>query len=448
MKSQIDFTEEKTFSGLMKMTLPLLAALVLNMAYNLVDSLWIGNLLGENAMAALTSSMPLILILTSVGMGASNGLSIPLSQAIGAKDEQKIRALLSTSLVGFMVLCAVLTAACEFFADGFLNVMNTPAAVFPMAKSYLTIYLLGIPSVYFYLYFTAVLRSWGNTFLQAASILLCTVLNAVLDPLFIHRFGFSGAAYATLLSQSLSALILLGCILKKRMFRLRFSAVRAEEAKQILWKALPSAVQQSIPALSTGVLTSIVGAFGVSAVAAYGVTGKLETVVLYPAMALNMALTAITGQCFGAGRAGRAADYTKLSLLFGAGLLALLTVPMMAFGGFFSGLFLNSPPVAAIVAVYFHIVGAGYVFNTVTNCFLGAINGMGKPGMGMVLMIFYYIAVRMPLAFLLSGTPLALGGVWLAVLVSHVVAALSAMLLFRVLFLRREKAQKVEASRL
>ena len=448
MKSNIDFVNEKTAAGLLKLTLPLLAALVLNMAYNLVDSLWIGNLLGENAMAALTSSMPLILLLTSVGMGAANGLSIPLSRAVGAKDEKTATELLSTSLVGFAVLCLVLTAACEFFADGILRAVRTPAEVYSMAREYLTLYLLGIPAVYFYLYFTAVLRSYGNSVLQAVSILFCTVLNAVLDPLFIRRFGLAGAAAATLISQTLAAAIMLVYIVRKKLFRFQMSAVRAEQAKQLLWKALPSAAQQSIPALSTGVLTSIVGGFGVSAVAAYGITGKLETVLFYPAMALNMALTTIAGQCFGAGRADRAADYTRRALLFGGGLLILLTVPVSAFSGSLSGLFLQSRPVAEIVAGYFGIVSAGYVLNTATNCFLGAVNGMGRPGAGLALMVLYYLLVRMPLALLLSRTGLGLSGVWWAVLASHVVAALSAAVLFRLLFAREEKRQKAADSSL
>lgn len=444
MKSTINFAEEKTTSGLMKLTLPLLMALVLNMAYNLVDSLWIGNLLGENAMAALTSSTPLILILTALGMGASNGLSIPLSQALGAKNEKKVKALLSTSFVGFLAICIVLTAGCEVFVNAILTALNTPAEVFPMAKSYLTLYLLALPADYFYLYFTAVLRSYGNSTLQAVAILFCTVLNAGLDPLMIHWFGFSGAAAATLISQTLSMGILLVYIVRKKLFHFQFSAVDGKDGVQILLKALPSAVQQSIPAVSTGVLTAIVGGFGVSAVAAYGVTGKLEIILFYPAMALNMALTTITGQCFGAGRADRAADYMKKSLLYGVGLMVVLSVPVVAFAGALSGLFVRSAAVAEIVAWYFGIVSVGYVLNTVTNCFLGAMNGMGKPGMGMALMIFYYLVVRMPLALLLSQSSYGLGGVWWAVLVSHIVAAVSAAALFRFLFVRRESALRQE----
>ena len=99
MPAKIDFLEGNTKRGLLSMALPLMAAMFLNMAYNLVDSLWIGNLLGETAYAALTNATPIILLLTSVAMGATNGVSILLSQAIGAKEPQKTEAMIATSLV-------------------------------------------------------------------------------------------------------------------------------------------------------------------------------------------------------------------------------------------------------------------------------------------------------------------------------------------------------------
>ena len=180
----------------------------------------------------------------------------------------------------------------------------------------------------------------------------------------------------------------------------------------LIQKAIPSVIQQSIPAISTTFLTALVSTYSVTAIAAYGVTGKLETILFYPAMALNMVLTTIIGQCVGGARYDRAKDYLKCALGYGCGQL--------------SGLFVKSDAVAAIVGTYFLIVSVGYILNTVTNCYLGALNGMGKPSKSMFLMIFYYIVVRMPLAYLLSYLGFGLNGIWVAVLVSHVVASVAA----------------------
>ena len=187
-------------------------------------------------------------------------------------------------------------------------------------------------------------------------------------------------------------------------------------------------IQQSIPAVSTTFLTSLVSTYSVTAIAAYGVTGKLETILFYPAMALNMVLTTIIGQCVGGSRYDRAKDYLKCALGYGCGLLVILSVLVVGFSKRLSVLFVRSEDVATIVGTYFLIVSIGYVLNTVTNCYLGALNGMGKPSKSMFLMIFYYIIVRMPLAYLLSHLNLGLNGIWFAVLVSHVVASIAAAL--------------------
>ncbi len=443
MNSQIDFVNEKTRTGLFKLTVPLIVAMMLNMAYNLVDSLWIGNLLGENSMAALTSSTPIILLLTSIGMGATNGLAILLSQAIGAKDNTKTKRILSTSLISTVALCIALTFICECSLDEILNLLHTPTEIFSMAKDYLSIYLLGFLPVFLYLYFTAILRSYGNTIFQVIAILLCTILNMILDPIFIHIMGFRGAAIATILSQSLALILMIGYIMRKKLFHFSISLFAWAEVKTLLCKSLPSIIQQSIPPLCTSVLTSIVSSFGVTAIAAYGITGKLETVLFYPAMALNMAITSIVGQCIGAKRLDRSKDYLKTSLMYGTGLLIVLSSLIVAFAGNFSHLFLNNEDTAAIVKTYFLIVSIGYILYTVTSCFMGAINGLGKPSIGMYLMIFYYIIIRMPLAYLLSHTNFALNGVWLAILISHVIAAVSAAILFNFLFLKLERDEQI-----
>lgn len=215
MPTKIDFIGGNTKRCLMAMALPMIAAMFLNMMYNLVDSLWIGNLLGETAYAALTNSTPIILILTSVAMGATNGVSILISQAIGAKNREKTESLISTSFCVAVVFSLLVTILLEAFLPGILKALNTPAETYDMAYSYLAIYILGYLAVYFYLYFTAVLRSFGNSMFQAVAMLVSTILNAILDPIFIHFIGFHGAAIATLLSQVICLAFML-IYLKKR----------------------------------------------------------------------------------------------------------------------------------------------------------------------------------------------------------------------------------------
>ena len=428
MPTKIDFIGGNTKRCLMAMALPMIAAMFLNMMYNLVDSLWIGNLLGETAYAALTNSTPIILILTSVAMGATNGVSILISQAIGAKDKKKTESLIATSFSVAVAFSLLVTILLEAFLPGILKALNTPAETYDMAYSYLSIYVLGYLAIYLYCYFAAVLRSFGNSMFQAIAMLTTTILNAILDPVFIHFIGFNGAAIATVLSEGICLVFMLVYIKKKKLFAFKLSSFDKGDIWLLIQKAVPSVVQQSIPAISTTFLTALVSTYSITAIAAYGVTGKLEIIVFYPAMALNMVLTTIIGQCAGGNRYDRARDYLKCGLKYGCGLLVILSVLVVGFSRQLSGLFVRSDEVAEIVGTYFLIVGIGYILNTVTNCYLGSLNGLGKPSKSMFLMIFYYIIVRMPLAYLLSYLNLGLNGIWFAVLVSHVVASIAAAL--------------------
>lgn len=428
MHASIDFIEGNTRRCFMAMVLPMIFAMFLNMMYNLVDSLWIGNLLGEAAYAALTNSTPVILLLTSIAMGATNGISILLSQAVGSKDKELTERLIATSFIVAVIFSLSVTVILELSLPLLLKALNTPAETYDMAYAYLAIYALGYLAVYLYLYFTAVLRSFGNSMFQAAAMLISTILNALLDPIFITWFGFHGAAAATLLSQGICLFFMLVYLKRKRLFVFRISRFDTSSILLLIQKALPSVVQQSIPAVSTTFLTALVSSYSVTAIAAYGIAGKLETILFYPAMALNMVLTTVIGQCIGGKRPDRARDYLKCALTYGCGLLLLLSILIVLFSGQLAGLFVKSSDAAVLVRTYFLIVGTGYVLNTVTNCYLGTLNGMGKPAGSMSLMIFYYIIVRMPLAYLLSGLGFGLNGIWTAVLISHVVAAAAAVM--------------------
>lgn len=248
------------------MTLPMIVAMFLNMAYNLVDSLWIGNLLGEQAYAALTNSTPIILILTSIGMGATNGVSILLSQAIGAKRHKEKSCIIYFIFVS-VIFSILITILLEVSLNPILTALNTPDEIFDMARSYLSIYILGYVAVYLYLYFTAVLRSFGNTMFQAVAMLVSTLLNAILDPILIKIIGFHGAAIATLTSQIICLIFMCIYISKKKLFKFTLSDFDRSEIMPLIKNGVPSVIQQSIPAISTTFLTALVSGYGISAIA-------------------------------------------------------------------------------------------------------------------------------------------------------------------------------------
>lgn len=429
MNTKLDFINGNTKKCLISMTIPMIVAMFLNMAYNLVDSLWIGNLLGEQAYAALTNSTPIILLLTSIAMGATNGISILLSQAIGAKNDLKKEQIISTSFYVAIIFSIFVTILLEVFLEPILVMLNTPNEIFEMAKNYLSIYILGYVAVYLYLYFTAILRSFGNTMFQAVAMLISTILNAILDPIFIKTIGFHGASIATLSSQIVCLFFMFIYISKKKLFRFSLTNFNKAQIYPIIKNSIPAVIQQSIPAISTTFLTALISTYGISAIAGYGVTGKLETILFYPAMALNMVLTSIVGQCIGGSRFDRANDYLRLALKYGISILAVLSFLIILFSKQLSALFVNSNNVAGIVNSYFMIVSIGYILYTITSCYMGTLNGIGKPIKSMVLMIFYYIVIRIPLSYIFSFLNMGLTGIWTAILISHIIACIATILI-------------------
>lgn len=421
MKNSIDFIGGDTRRSLLRMVGPLLAAMVLTMAYNLVDSLWVGNLMGETGYAALTSSTSVVLILSAIAMGSSNGAAILIAQTAGAKKEAG--GLISVSLALAGAFSVGVTAVLELALRPLLSAMNTPPELFSMAYDYLSVYLLGYAAIFLYMHFTAAFRAFGDPVFQMKGMLLSTVFNAVADPLMIRGFGLRGAAWATVLSEALCLVFAVVYHRKKRLFRLTLRRADAAWVRPLLADAVPSAVQSCMPAVSSAALLLLVTGFGVTAIAAYGAAGRLEILLFYPAMAMNMALTAITGQCSGAGRTDRVRDYLRCALRLGTVFTAVLSAAVILFAGPLSRLFVDSGAAAAIVQDFFRVVSVGYVLYMATSCFLGETSGLGHPGRSMALMFVYYIVVRVPLAAALVRTPLALDGVWTAVLISHIAAA-------------------------
>lgn len=173
--------------------------------------------------------------------------------------------------------------------------------------------------------------------------------------------------------------------------------------------------------------------YGVTTIAAYGVTSKLEILLFYPAMAMNMGLATIAGQCFGANRKDRVKDYQKTGVLIGCVFTAVTTILITIFAKELSSLFVDSLQAAEIVKNFFQIISIGYVMYMITSCFLGAISGSGKPEISMLLFFLYYIVIRIPLAIILVHSSLELNGIWVAILISHVLAVLIAGIFERII---------------
>ncbi len=443
MKSKIDFINSDTRSSLMKMILPLFAAMVLMLAYSMVDSIWVGNLLGENGYAALTTAGSISIILNAIAMGISNGASIIVSQLVGKGNQKESNEAVSTVLVSTGVFCLVLVGVMKVFLKQFLNLFGTPVSIYEDAFQYLQIFLIGYFFLYMYVQLTAIFRSYGDSMLQMLGMLAGTIINAAIDPIFIHFYGIKGAAYATTLTQIFCFLFILVYVKKKAYFQFHISMVHTRALKEIVKNAVPCCLQQCIPAVSSMIMVVLVNRFDITTIAAYGVIKSIENILFYPAMAMNMGLMTIIGQCTGAKRKDRVHDYVKTGCIYGGLIEAVLTALVVVSAKYISRLFVNSAAVGEIVAHALVIIGVGYVCYMMTSIFMAELSGKGKPVLSMNLMFIYYIVIRVPLAVGLLHTKLKLDGMWFAILVSHIIALLLGILMTREWKIQTKSFQKI-----
>lgn len=426
MKQNYDFISEPTSKALFRMFLPMMIGMLLNFAYNIVDTLWVGNLMGDTALAALTNATPIVTLTYSFGMGITNGMGILLSNQLAKKDKKEEECIISSTFVLTAILSVILVVILELSLNGILGLMNTKAETYQYAKDYLMVYLIGMIPSYTFCHITAMLRCYGDSVFQMISMLITSILNAILDPVLISMIGFHGAAVATVISQVASLVLLVLYCKKKQYFHLRLNSFQKEYLFPVAKLSVPTVIQQCTPSLSSTVLTSCVNNFGIVAMAGYGIVNKLDMILFMPATVLNMVLTPIIGYCIGGKRKDRAADYIKISIKFSIVVVVICGALLFIFAKPIAGIFGCSNEAAVLVQHCISFLVWGYFFNAITQCFMGRINGYGQPGKGMIITILNHIVIRIPFSIILSNTFLGLDGIWITLLFSFVAAFICA----------------------
>lgn len=428
MNSNIDFVNTNTTKALLKMFFPLMMAMILTMAYSMVDSLWVGNLLGKAGLSALTASTAVVLIINSLSMGIGNGVSVMIAQLVGAKDEAGIKGASAVIMVFSLLFSVTLCVVGELLSEYILTAMDTPLKVLPGAVSYLRLYLIGNVALFVYMQFTSIFRGFGDSVFQMKGMLMTVLLNAVLDPLMIRFWGFNGVAVATVISEVMCLLYAIWYHCKRKLFSFDFMSMSWDDARTMVRLCVPTSVQSIMPALSSAVMITFVAPFGLTALAGYGVVRNLELIMFMPTSAMSMAVTSIIGQCKGAERMDRGREYLKKSMIMGGALIGVLSGLVIGSCTILSGWFGQGAEVSAVVVSFFHIVSIGYVLYMLTSCVQGYVTGTGRPQMAMMLLIAYYIVFRIPAAVVLK-TLLGLTGIWIAFLISHILACGLALLI-------------------
>lgn len=414
-----DMTNGSPIKLLLKFSLPMLVGNLFQQFYNMVDSIVVGKFVGSNALAAVGATGSLVFLIIGVTFGLSSGISIVISQYFGAKDYDNVKKCFATSVYIVISISIIMGVVGFLSSHWLLEQLNTPETIIEQSDIYMKITFAGILGTACYNGISAVLRALGDALTPLKFLILASLLNVVLDLLFVVGFHWDvpGVAIATILSQLVSAI---GCILYT-MAKVKILHMPLKEFKpdrMILMKCLrlgiPVALQNALIAVSLVVLQGVINRYNEVVIAANTVVTRIEQLVLQPGMSLGAALSAFAGQNMGAGRIDRVKKgYHSAAIIIV--IFSILMLPVMYFGGeYIMRLFTKKEDfevvttgIRAIRITCFFYTAVGMIY--VTRNFL---SGTGDINMAMIMGITEVIC-RFLLANILTiyiGFP----GIWWA----------------------------------
>jgi putative MATE family efflux protein len=428
-----DLTVGSVPRHLLRFSIPMLVANMIQSGYSIINMIWVGNIVGENGLGATAVGFPVMFILIGLAAGLTMATSVLVSQFYGAKNFERLRHVVDTSFAICIVLSVILTIILISLSDFLLKLMDTPPEIFAMASSYLKISLGGVILLYFMFNIRSILQGIGDTVTPLIFMGISVIANAILDPLMIMglcgfpKMGLNGAAWASIIAQAFG--LILGIIyLNRKNHLLSFGFRKLAVDQHITWLifkiGFPSMIQQSLISIGQLFVTTYVNYFGAPAIAAFGAATRVDMVATMPSLAIGMAATALTGQNLGANKPERVKEIFKWAILMGMILSGFFSILAISFPRSILSLFIHHEPVLNIGIQYLRIVAPCYLLFALLFVSSGIVNGAGQTMVTMIFSLVSLYAVRVPLAaFLSRHTALGVKGVWIAMAAGFVVTA-------------------------
>lgn len=403
---QYRFTEGNILKQMVAFSAPLMLTNLLQVSYQFIDSLWVGNLIGANALGAVTVSSTVIFTILSFILGINSAALTILSQQKGKQDEEGLKRYINAFVVILSLLAVMLGAIGFIAAETILHWLGTPPAILQEATAYLQINFLGILFVFGYNFIGTVLRALGDSRTPLKFVFAAVVLNAVLDPLFIAGFnlGIEGAAYATVLSQSIAFFYGMILILRRKLVPfIALSLPKLSEVRLILRLGIPAGLQMT--AISAGIMAimSVVNAFGEDVVAGFGAAQRLDSILMIPAQSLGLAVNSMAGQNIGANQWQRVHQIARYGVLLNLGAMVLIALLVVAFADWGISMFVDDENATRFGADYLRIIGFLYPFLGINFILNGIMRASGAMLQVLVLNIVSFWVLRYPLTYLFAN---------------------------------------------
>lgn len=429
-------TEGVIWKELLLFSIPLLLGNLFQQLYNAVDSVVVGNYIGQQALAAVGSSAPVINLLVSFFMGLAVGAGVIISRYFGARNKVGLHDAVHTSMALTFAAGLIMTVVGVLLSPYILEWVGTPDDVMANSILYLRIYFLGILSVMVYNMGSGILRAVGDSKNPLYFLIISSITNIILDLLFVivFKMGIAGVGWATLIAQTISAILTMILLVRTReeyQVILRHIRFHKDMLLEIIRLGLPSGLQNAVVSFSNVIVQSNINAFGSQAMAGCGSYTKIDGFAILPVMSFSMALTTFTGQNMGARKYDRVKKGARTGILMSVITIVCISSLLLLLGPRVMAIFSSDPTVIHYGLYMMKVMAPCYIFLAISHAFNGIIRGAGITTIPMIVMVTCWCGLRM--AWILTTVPIFhdIGVVFLGWPITWIASALWLFLYYR-----------------
>lgn len=399
MDAENRMTEGSIGGKMIRFAIPLFIGNLFQQLYNTADALIVGNLLGNDALAAVSATGTLVFLLVSFFNGMYAGAGVVVSRYFGAKETDKVQAAIHTNVAVTIISGIILTVIGTAFTPTILNWMGTPEDVMAQSVKYVQIYFAGGLGLVMYNSLRGIMQALGDSRHPLHYLIFSSVLNVILDLLFIgvFRMDVGGAALATIIAQFLSALLCLVRLMRsEEAYRLSLRKIRIDWPmfRLIINYGLPSGLQNSVIAIANVVVQSNINAFGTNAVSGCGAYSKIEGFAFLPITSFTIAITTFVGQNLGAKEYERTRKGAKIGIFCSLLLAEAVGIIVYIAAPFLIGLFTSEPEAIAFGVQKARTCAIFYFLLASSHCLAAVLRGVGKAVIPMAAMLICWCVIR------------------------------------------------------
>ncbi len=402
-----DMTVGSPWKSIVTFTVPMLIGNIAQQLYSTVDSIVVGKYVGDNALAAVGSSLPILNMLLVLFIGISVGASIMVAQYFGAKNREKLSYSIGNCIIATAIACIFLIIVATPLIRPILTLLNTPEDIIDWCAGYLTISLVGIAGMAYYNILSGIIRGMGDSFSALIYLLVATVINIFLDIYFVAGLGMgvSGVALATVIAQLVSSAL---CMLKlSRMnasfdFGFKYLKPKSFYLRTLVKLGLPSGITQAIMSSAMIIVQALTNQFGAQFIAANVIIMRVDGFAMMPNLSFGTAMSTYAGQNVGAGKYDRVVRGAKQGTMIAVGCSTAITCAILLFGKGLMGVFTDTAELVEMSYRLMKILAIGYIAMAVTQSLSGIMRGAGDTMTPMWISLITTVLMRVPIAYGIS----------------------------------------------